>query len=82
KDILDPDRFWNDELLQVNRVGFSVKTLESEQEGQGDPRHKGLICNHAYSVLKAVEVNGKRFVFIRCVWSGGADVGVFACRGI
>lgn len=36
----------------------------------GDPQAKifGLIGNHAYSVLRAVEAKGKRFVVIRNPW--------------
>ena len=30
--------------------------------------HNGLVPGHAYSVLKAVEKNGKRFVLIRNPW--------------
>ncbi|RKO83013.1 hypothetical protein BDK51DRAFT_19377 [Blyttiomyces helicus] len=68
KDILDPERFWKEELLQVNKdflFGCSVITMQSENGAPNNLRHNGLVCNHAYSVLKAVEINGVCLVFIR-----------------
>ncbi|RKO88674.1 hypothetical protein BDK51DRAFT_17293, partial [Blyttiomyces helicus] len=71
RDLLDPDRFWNEELLQVNKdflFGCSVQIMESEGKEQGDCRHTDLHCNLTYNVLRAVKVNGKRLVFIRNPW--------------
>ena len=60
-DILDKDRFWKEELLQVNKdFLFAAGILGSVTE-----ERSGIISGHAYSVLKAREVKGKRFVLVR-----------------
>ncbi|KAF6743622.1 hypothetical protein DFP72DRAFT_1079815 [Ephemerocybe angulata] len=53
RDILDVDRFWQDELCKVNKDRFG----------------------HAYAVLRAVEVMGKRFVVVRNPWGLGEWTG-------
>ncbi|KAF1325405.1 Calpain-like protein, partial [Globisporangium splendens] len=63
-DILDKDRFWREELTKVNNellfaCGVTNGVLDQV---------RGIITNHAYSVLKAVEVNGKRLVQVRNPW--------------
>lgn len=72
KDILDPDRFWVDELSRANKdrlFGCSVGAIDtSRNEQEDDVDVQGLITNHAYSVLRAVECKGKRFVVIRNPW--------------
>ncbi|KAG5643124.1 hypothetical protein DXG03_001550 [Asterophora parasitica] len=70
KDILDVDRFWNEELLKANQdrlFGCSFDRLTS-RSGIPDVKIDGLIGNHAYSVLRAVECKGKRFVVLRNPW--------------
>ncbi|KAF8194986.1 hypothetical protein BJ912DRAFT_847616 [Pholiota molesta] len=72
KDILDPDRFWDEELGRANHdrvFGCSFNSLDSTRSGAlGDIKVQGLFGGHAYSVLRAVEVNGKRFVVVRNPW--------------
>ncbi|KAF8889520.1 hypothetical protein CPB84DRAFT_1849319 [Gymnopilus junonius] len=71
KDILDPDRFWNEELGRANKdrvFGCSFNSLDSTRSGVSDAKVQGLIGNHAYSVLRAVECKGKRFVVVRNPW--------------
>ncbi|KAG5649945.1 hypothetical protein H0H81_001370 [Sphagnurus paluster] len=71
KDILDTDRFWNEELLKANRdrlFGCSFDSLDSNRSGIRDAKVDGLIGSHAYSVLRAVECRGKRFVVLRNPW--------------
>lgn len=72
KDILDPDRFWVDELSRANKdrlFGCSVGAIDTSRNDQdNDVDVQGLITNHAYSVLRAVECKGKRFVVIRNPW--------------
>ncbi|KDQ54805.1 hypothetical protein JAAARDRAFT_37910 [Jaapia argillacea MUCL 33604] len=61
-DILDEDKFWNDELLRANEdrlLGCGIT---------GTGMVSGLYKSHAYSIIKAVEVKGKRFVKIRNPW--------------
>ena len=72
KDILDADRFWVDELSRANKdrlFGCSVGAIDTSRNEQDDDVDvQGLITNHAYSVLRAVECKGKRFVVIRNPW--------------
>ncbi|KIK02387.1 hypothetical protein K443DRAFT_677628 [Laccaria amethystina LaAM-08-1] len=72
KDILDPDRFWVDELSRANKdrlFGCSVGAIDNSRNNEDDDVDvQGLITNHAYSVLRAVECKGKRFVVIRNPW--------------
>ncbi|KAJ3724038.1 hypothetical protein C8R42DRAFT_702131 [Lentinula raphanica] len=70
-DILDIDRFWNEELLKANQdrlFGCSYYGLDGTRSGNYNASISGLIGNHAYSVLRAVEVKGKRFVVVRNPW--------------
>ncbi|KAJ1304224.1 hypothetical protein OPQ81_008621 [Rhizoctonia solani] len=62
KDILDVNKFW-EELLNVKKdrlFGCAIDDSRGEVSG--------LYTSHAYSVLEALEVNGKRFVRIRNPW--------------
>ncbi|KAF6759437.1 hypothetical protein DFP72DRAFT_885181 [Ephemerocybe angulata] len=73
KDILDVDRFWKEELLQANKdrlFGCSFKSLDGNRTQQygANILVQGLFGDHAYSVLRAVEVKGKRFVVVRNPW--------------
>ncbi|KAI5814597.1 hypothetical protein BZA77DRAFT_356388 [Pyronema omphalodes] len=64
-DILDKDRFWKEQLSLVNKdflFGASFNT------GEKDAERRGVEGGHAYSVLKAVEAKGERFVLIRNPW--------------
>ncbi|KAJ2912950.1 hypothetical protein MD484_g7458, partial [Candolleomyces efflorescens] len=70
KDILDSDRFWTEELLRANKdriFGCSFNSLDSGRNGY-KALVQGLMGDHAYSVLRAVEVKGKRFVVVRNPW--------------
>ncbi|KAG6918281.1 hypothetical protein DXG01_015373 [Tephrocybe rancida] len=71
KDILDIDRFWNEELLKANQdrlFGCAFDSPDTNRSGLRNVKVDGLIGNHAYSVLRAVEVKGKRFVVLRNPW--------------
>ncbi|KAF9461074.1 hypothetical protein BDZ94DRAFT_1221970 [Collybia nuda] len=71
KDILDIDRFWKEELLLANidrLFGCAYDNLDSTRHGNQGATVNGLFGGHAYSVLRAVEYNGKRFVVIRNPW--------------
>ncbi|KAG7093328.1 hypothetical protein E1B28_007008 [Marasmius oreades] len=71
-DILDIDKFWTDELCKANidrLFGCAYKPLETARSGAWLPVDlSGLKSNHSYSVLRAVEYNGKRFVIVRNPW--------------
>ncbi|KAK0455587.1 uncharacterized protein EV420DRAFT_1765264 [Desarmillaria tabescens] len=67
-DILDPDLFWTEELLKANNdclFGVAFNYLDSSRSGETSITVSGLMGGHAYSVLRAVECKGKRFVVIR-----------------
>ena len=71
QDILDPDRFWDEELLRATKdrlFGCSFNDLDSTRSGVTGAQVQGLVGSHAYSVLRAVEVKGKRFLVIRNPW--------------
>ena len=71
KDILDIDCFWDKELSRANKdrlFGCSFNDLNSERSGVYGAKVQGLIGSHAYSVLRAVLCNGKRFVVVRNPW--------------
>ncbi|KAJ7113933.1 hypothetical protein C8R44DRAFT_676394 [Mycena epipterygia] len=78
KDILDVDKFWTEELLKANHdrvFGCYFYGLDGSRSGDYEAKIFGLIGNHAYSVLRAVEAKGKRFVVVRnpwgkCEWTG------------
>jgi hypothetical protein len=71
--ILDKDYFWNEELSKVNKE--FLFTLSTHRWKKNSPfqkleqqRQKGLLGGHSYTILKAVEVGGKRLVLIRNPW--------------
>ncbi|TFK23793.1 cysteine proteinase [Coprinopsis marcescibilis] len=70
-DILDLERFWTEELLKVNKdrvFSCSFNELSNKRNGKDDVRVQGLVGQHAYSVLRAKDYNGKRFLVIRNPW--------------
>ncbi|KAK7017653.1 calpain catalytic domain-containing protein [Favolaschia claudopus] len=67
-DILDHDRFWEDEILKAGTdriIACSFQTLNSTRNGEPNATISGLQSRHSYSVLKALEYKGKRFLVIR-----------------
>ncbi|KAF4959782.1 hypothetical protein FSARC_10607 [Fusarium sarcochroum] len=68
-DILDKEYFWNEELLKVNDeflFGCSTGIW-----GRGWGERKGIIESHAYSIQKAVEIDGKRLLKLKNPWGKG-----------
>ena len=60
QDILNKDRFWTEELLKANKdrlFGCAYNALNGIRSGDLDAKISGLVSNHAYSVLRAVEYN-------------------------
>ncbi|KZO89647.1 cysteine proteinase [Calocera viscosa TUFC12733] len=64
KDILDEDKFWKDELLHANKDRLFACYIQLDYPGD----LTGLIAKHAYSILQAKEVHGRRFLVIRNPW--------------
>ncbi|KAF8877900.1 hypothetical protein BD779DRAFT_1677103 [Infundibulicybe gibba] len=79
RDILDPDRFWREELLMARKdrlFGCHFDTLDVSRSGSYEPlRANGLIGGHAYSILRAVEHEGRRFLVIRNPWGNSEWTG-------
>ncbi|EIN13517.1 cysteine proteinase [Punctularia strigosozonata HHB-11173 SS5] len=67
-DILDTDRFWREDLMRANQdrlFGCSIEKMNGED---ADDNVKGILTSHAYSVIRAIEVRGKRFLKVRNPW--------------
>ncbi|KAG8833691.1 hypothetical protein FRC17_010223 [Serendipita sp. 399] len=74
-DVLDPTVFWK-ELVANNHsrsklYGCALTGVDNQRSFDTARRVHGLVTNHAYTVLKAMEYNGKRFVVIRNPWGTG-----------
>ncbi|KAG8983756.1 hypothetical protein FRB90_005782 [Tulasnella sp. 427] len=64
QDILDPERFWRDEVMQVSQGGrmLSCCSPESVLFKYDNPVYEGIVAQHAYSVTKAIEYDYRKFV--------------------
>ncbi|KAH7313806.1 hypothetical protein B0I35DRAFT_435889 [Stachybotrys elegans] len=67
-DILDKENFWK-ELLQVNKTFLFGCSTGVFGRGVSDPN--GIIDRHAYSIQKAVEMDGKRLLRLKNPWGRG-----------
>ncbi|KAF8597838.1 cysteine proteinase [Ceratobasidium sp. AG-I] len=67
-DILDTDKFWDEQLLNANKNVLFGCLLDSMVGPNADSKVKGLYTLHSYSVLNALEVAGKRFLRLRNPW--------------
>jgi len=79
QDILDRNFFWENELLKDNKdrlFGCATSGLDPNRTG-GNPNVtiRGLIGGHAYSVIRAKECKGKRFVVVRNPWGASEWTG-------
>ena len=63
-DILDKDAFWRDEIMQVNKSFL----FGCAQGGGRTGSRRGVIERHAYSIMEAREIDGKRLVKLRNPW--------------
>jgi hypothetical protein len=68
-DILDKDKFWRDELMNVNRQFLFGCGQMNGAYGQ----RSGIIEKHAYSIMEAIEINGQRLVKLRNPWGQGGE---------
>lgn len=72
--ILDKDRFWKEELMNVNKdflfgcgTGLWSNWLYPKYEGPPRDR-KGISENHSYSIMDATELDGVRLLRLRYVF--------------
>ncbi|KAG5300071.1 calpain-9 [Histoplasma capsulatum G186AR] len=73
RDILDKERFWNEDLMNVNKkfvFGCATGLYGSWLYPQyyGSKERSGIHECHAYSVMDAKEINGKRLLRLRNPW--------------
>lgn len=66
-DILNKDYLWKEELLKVNET-FLFSCASMANRNHLDRNETGLFTQHAYSIIKAVEVKGKRLCLVRNPW--------------
>jgi hypothetical protein len=70
-DILDRDQFWEEELMQVNKeflFGCATGWFDEWNGRKYQPSdRKGIVSMHAYSIMEAREVEGKRLLKVRYV---------------
>jgi hypothetical protein len=71
-DILDKEYFWKEELLKVNK-DFLFGCAAGIFYGRGN--RKGIYEGHAYSILRAVEIDGQRLLLLRNPWGEGEWTG-------
>lgn len=64
-DILDRDRFWEEEMKEVNKHTLMGCSIGFEEE---NPEKHGIQSGHAYSVLNVAEYQGERLVHVRNPW--------------
>lgn len=65
-DILDTENFWKKELMQVNKEFLFGCSTGLWGRGWGD--RKGIVEQHAYSVMRAVEIDGERLLLLKNPW--------------
>ncbi|KAL4882101.1 hypothetical protein BJY04DRAFT_188029, partial [Aspergillus karnatakaensis] len=72
--ILDKDKFWNEELMQVNKeflfgCGTGLFSNWLAPSSRAPPRdRKGISENHSYSIMDAKEIDGVRLLKLRNPW--------------
>ncbi|OBT47162.1 hypothetical protein VE00_03378 [Pseudogymnoascus sp. WSF 3629] len=71
-DILDKNAFWTNELLRVNEE-FLFGCSSCLFAGWGE--RKGIIEGHAYSIMRAVEMDGQRLLLLKNPWGKGEWTG-------
>ncbi|ETS84658.1 hypothetical protein PFICI_02683 [Pestalotiopsis fici W106-1] len=69
KDILDKEYFWKEELMKVNDEFLFGCSTGMWGIGWGDRR--GIVELHAYSIMKAVEIDGHRLLLLKNPWGKG-----------
>ncbi|KAI1428675.1 hypothetical protein F5Y12DRAFT_682579 [Xylaria sp. FL1777] len=72
-DILDKEYFWREELMKVNDEFLFGCSTGMWGAVWGD--RKGIVELHAYSVMRAVEMDGKRLVLLKNPWGRGEWTG-------
>ncbi|RYP44149.1 hypothetical protein DL768_009358 [Monosporascus sp. mg162] len=66
-DILDREYFWKEELMKVNDEFLFGCNTDMWGAGRTGDRN-GIVELHAYSVMRAVEMDGQRLVLLKNPW--------------
>ncbi|KAI1136249.1 cysteine proteinase [Hypoxylon sp. FL0543] len=75
-DILDKEYFWKEELMKVNdEFLFGCST---GMWGVGWGERKGIVELHAYSIMKAVDIDGHRLLLLKNPWGKGEWKGAWS----
>ncbi|KAI0007419.1 hypothetical protein F4779DRAFT_591954 [Xylariaceae sp. FL0662B] len=75
-DILDKEYFWREELMKVNdEFLFGCST---GMWGVGWGERKGIVELHAYSIMRAVEMDGHRLLLLKNPWGKGEWKGAWS----
>ncbi|RNJ53192.1 hypothetical protein D7B24_002271 [Verticillium nonalfalfae] len=75
-DILSKEVFWKQKLLRVNQDCLISCSTGFASRGRGE--RNGIVEMHAYSVMKAVELNGERLVHLKNPWGKGEWKGAWS----
>ncbi|KAI2602543.1 cysteine proteinase [Hypoxylon sp. NC1633] len=75
-DILDKEYFWKEELMKVNDQFLFGCSTGMWGGGWGD--RKGIVELHAYSIMKAVDIDGQRLVLLKNPWGKGEWKGAWS----
>ncbi|KAF2429336.1 cysteine proteinase, partial [Tothia fuscella] len=73
-DILDKDKFWSEELMNVNKEFL----FGCGQMGGKYGERNGILEKHAYSIMEAREINGERLLKLRNPWGNTEWRGAWA----
>ncbi|KAI5920972.1 hypothetical protein F4810DRAFT_702610 [Camillea tinctor] len=76
-DILDKEYFWREELMKVNDE-FLFGCSTGMWGGTCWGERKGIVELHAYSVMRAVELDGQRLVLLKNPWGKGEWKGAWS----
>lgn len=71
-DVLDKDRFWDDELMQFNEEFlFGCATGFFHAWGE----RKGIQERHVYQIMRAVQIDSHRLLLLKNPWGKGEWIG-------
>lgn len=73
-DILDKEKFWHEELMNVNKQFL----FGCGQMGGKYGQRKGILEKHAYSIMEAREVGNERLLKLRNPWGNSEWTGAWS----
>ena len=64
-DILDRDHFWSQLLAANEQFLFTCSAGSGDERYVSNLRQKGIVAQHAYTVKRAVEMDGHKLVLLK-----------------